>query len=1232
MKILKLRFSNLNSIYGEWTIDFENPSFQNDGIFAITGPTGSGKTTIMDAVCLALYGQTPRLGKISQGSNEIMSRQTGECFSEVLFESSKGRYLCNWSQKRSHKKTDGNLQLPRHEISDAVSGKVLESSKNMVLKRVENATGMDFERFTRSVMLAQGGFAAFLDADPAERAPILEQITGTEIYSRISVMVHEKTREEKEKLALLNAGADAVSLLSPQRVDELLAEREEKEKISQELLIVINESDRCLQWLFGIKALEDEISGLIEEKSEILKEADNFSGEEKRLEKAKKASELEGVYQSYLNIRELANKTKNDFEGSEKEIEKLNSAISELSRDMTSAEEKLNSLKDRLFGDKETATRVNALDFNIEAERKKFSEIKARHENYSEKISEASDKIKKLEFSLEKTKEDIKISEDYLKINAGDSYLLENTGVIKEKLTALCELRIKTISNEKKLLETAKKKKEYLSLLKNHTDSLEMQKSECRKTEDEIKEKSEELNLLLDGRSIDEIREEKELLEKKADALRRLSEIAKRKNELLRRRELIQKRCIAIKADRNAALQTLKDLDITINAEEKILKELEEKKILIAKIKSLEEERKKLKVKEPCPLCGSTIHPYLDNYSEAPKNADFESECESETRKYDLKLLRESLLKSREELAGLGTELFENENRIFEIDADISEADSMIKAEPVLADSAELEDTDSSCYQRAAESLLNNPDSPAEIIKKAGLLKNYIEEGQKKYNSLKEICHQLRIAFNEAKNGFENYEKEEMQVSSDNEISIKAFELEYQKLCRLLAGILDLSSFDADEILNDTSIIIKSLEERRDNYRVNASEKENLSKEAAILNNDLKNSQKYLKDLQSEFQEATDKLSESKQTILNYANERFSLYGDKNPKDEEKKLSDLILQAQKKYDEIKGEKQRLSGTLNSETYKKDKLLTEKTRYSSTLMAKESVFLDEIADAGFADEDEFLNARILQEELKHLEQKREEITARRKSTEEMLLRAQQSLKEEREKRLSEKNAEEISEDKKKADRDNRSIIAETGGIDRIIQDNENKKKEFSQKMEYISCQTEIYKKWERLHELIGSADGKKFRNFAQGLTFEIMIANANKKLESMNDRYLLIQNPEKNLDLCVIDNYQAGEIRSTKNLSGGESFIVSLALALGLSGMAGRNVRVDSLFLDEGFGTLDDDALETAIETLSGLKQDGKLIGIISHVAAIKERIPAKIEVVRRSGGRSVLKGPGCSRK
>ncbi len=186
MKILQIRFKNLNSLAGEWAIDFSNAEYTSGGIFAITGPTGSGKTTLLDAVCLALYGRTPRLDRISESTNEVMSRHTGVCFAEIDFETRKGRFRCHWSQRRAREKPSGKLQQPRHEIVDGQTGKVLENKIKDVSRMVEEVCGMDFHQFTRSVLLAQGDFAAFLKASTDERAPILEQITGTEIYSRIS--------------------------------------------------------------------------------------------------------------------------------------------------------------------------------------------------------------------------------------------------------------------------------------------------------------------------------------------------------------------------------------------------------------------------------------------------------------------------------------------------------------------------------------------------------------------------------------------------------------------------------------------------------------------------------------------------------------------------------------------------------------------------------------------------------------------------------------------------------------------------------------------------------------------------------------------------------------------------------------------------------------------------------------------------------------------------------------
>jgi DNA repair protein SbcC/Rad50 len=194
----------------------------------------------------------------------------------------------------------------------------------------------------------------------------------------------------------------------------------------------------------------------------------------------------------------------------------------------------------------------------------------------------------------------------------------------------------------------------------------------------------------------------------------------------------------------------------------------------------------------------------------------------------------------------------------------------------------------------------------------------------------------------------------------------------------------------------------------------------------------------------------------------------------------------------------------------------------------------------------------------------------------------------------------------------------------------LKSNEANKEKVRNCVDRIEHQKEICLRWGNLDSLIGSSNGNLYRNFVQGLTFEIMVTHANRQLRRMTDRYLLIPDSKEALELNVLDNYQAGEKRSTKNLSGGESFIVSLALALGLSQMASKNVRVDSLFLDEGFGTLDEDALETALDTLASLQQEGKLIGVISHVQALKERISTQIQVDSHTGGRSRVSGPGVS--
>ncbi len=166
---------------------------------------------------------------------------------------------------------------------------------------------------------------------------------------------------------------------------------------------------------------------------------------------------------------------------------------------------------------------------------------------------------------------------------------------------------------------------------------------------------------------------------------------------------------------------------------------------------------------------------------------------------------------------------------------------------------------------------------------------------------------------------------------------------------------------------------------------------------------------------------------------------------------------------------------------------------------------------------------------------------------------------------------------------------------------------------------IAAQEAEAESWQHLNGLIGSADGARYRKFAQGLTLDHLVHLANLRLQRLHGRYLLARRTGGDLELEVVDTWQADVARDTRTLSGGESFLASLALALALSDLVSHKTRIDSLFLDEGFGTLDGDTLEVALDALDSLQSGGKTIGIISHVEAVKERIPVQIRVRKGVG-------------
>ena len=206
MKIDSLRFKNINSLKGEWTVGFDQPPLVDAGVFAITGPNGAGKTSILDAITLGLYGET---FKFDHPSSHVITKQTDECFAEVVFTIAGEQFRSSWSVV----KKEGKLEPPEMQIV-RVNGneEVIENQPAKVRAFIASLTGMDFRRFTRSIVLPQGDFAAFLNALDNERWDILEKMVGSNIYDDYKQEILDNASFDKNTLDQLQHDLAAITL------------------------------------------------------------------------------------------------------------------------------------------------------------------------------------------------------------------------------------------------------------------------------------------------------------------------------------------------------------------------------------------------------------------------------------------------------------------------------------------------------------------------------------------------------------------------------------------------------------------------------------------------------------------------------------------------------------------------------------------------------------------------------------------------------------------------------------------------------------------------------------------------------------------------------------------------------------------------------------------------------------------------------------------------------------
>jgi len=1093
MKILSLKFKNINSLFGEWKIDFTEPKFTDNGLFAITGKTGAGKSSILDAIALALYGRTPRV-EITGQCNNVMTKGTTDCYSEIVFEVGGKIWKSAWKQEKNR---NGNLKPVSRQIADHTNEIHADQTRSCDIKIVE-ILGLTFEQFTKVIMLAQGSFAAFLNAEKNEKGELLEQITGTEIYGEISRKTFERNKTEKENLEKIIVEIGAITILSNEEIEnltqEIVAFDTQRKQINSDLQTI----EAARKWLADMENLYKQIA----EAKQILPDL------EERVETAKQIAEQS----------EVALKTaKIEKENSEKILVK----VRELDIKIAEKEKALQPILLILIG---LAKSAHNLTKSFENQKKDFEEALTT----------------------------LQQNQDWLALNVKYEPLVEQFAAIENQYIETCKL-LTDFNNRNVEFEKAKIDLETnISISKNLQTVFVEKEKLLHDKEWELKVQKEDFSELLAGKEIAAYQNEKENLVNFGIQIKNLIEVEKSISELLK--EIAQYKTLIASSE-----NSIQELSQTIsnrktNAEnlKKQIVLLDENLLFAKTIQSLEDHRKSLKDGKPCPLCGALEHPYT--IGNEPKIGATETELETlkkqeqeithliqQEEKTLTKLISDKVhAQNNREKAEKFFE--ENNNKRETIFTEIKglKPDFSLPEDENRADFLEMFLKQKQHEYKQIDAIIT------EAAKREKLLKKLQDEDVPELQQAKQVAEKEKTEAETHRKLSEQNLENQKRLFEDAEKKQKEKNAELLKI---------FTQYDVENI--------ETLKSRLQDWNKHKTAIETLKEQVNKLQNELALTYAEMGTPKKQFADKTaekQSIETEKQTLLT---ERHHLFGDKQVVEEEKRLKKLIEKAE----------------------------TAKT-------AAEQSRINAVVE--FAK-----NQAVIAEKEKEIAKKSAE-------------------------KITDKTSEELQteHDEKKAKSD--LLSQEIGAKCQKINDNDENLQRNRKKIEEKELQQQICNKWGNLNELIGSQDGKKYRNFAQTLTFEHLIGLANHQLQKLSERYILkrVGDHSNPFDLSVIDKFQNCEERTAQNLSGGEKFIVSLSLALGLANMASKNMKIDTMFIDEGFGTLDSDYLEVALSALSNLQNEGKLIGVISHLSALKERIATHIEVIPVGNGYSRVDADG----
>ena len=1129
MKFLQLEILNLASLdkQGGEVINFEEGALGESTIFSIVGPTGSGKSTLLDAICLALYNRAPRYPRKKGDKNQsieifgaadasesnrlaptdsrnILTRGKKEGYSKLTFLANNGSiYRAEWHVR---------FQRVRYENAKTALYKIARNGEEITEETADwnelpNIIGLDYDQFLRTVLIAQGSFANFLTAKENERYELLEKLIGCEeTYTNIATEIKKAKDQATDAYNQMAASVEAVkqNLLNDEELAQLKEEIDRLEKAEKELDSQLQAISKDLQWF--------------EENDKQNKQITIYQTDMEQAADAIKAMQAQILR---LQLHDEVQPAVNLLQ----EVERQTQSIHEQEENILKAEGNIKSQESAIDESEKTLTSLKEAVSKAQEQLEKALPVIAEARALKTKMEAAMPNLKEKKEALELAQKENLTAQRDVEENARN---IQKWEAETEKANLALKATQEEIAKQKQVLHEATQAAE---------QAWETEKSKTA------------------GQYIEELQSHKSAAEKKLqDVLQAIKVVAhldvatteKQKNE-----ERIQ-----VLGKRNAEIdEALGKLIIEALTQETLT--LRNAYTLMVSEK-WEIHRANLTEGKPCPLCGSTTHPYHTD------NRQFE---EATTELSQLLKAKEDLLKlQQKQEKDLSGERKQNDG----------EVQTLQKQQEKLSEEI-------ATYEEDWKALIAQyPKIPKAEAELKSLLPIY-------ENKAKDASSKLSL--------FNKIQKEIERLTQLKDKAVKD-EVAYEsKASTILNNAQESTSICATKLAEHKALTTNLISQEKN-------KKEAYEKALQAWNN----TKEEMEEWQAQYQQ-----------ILN----------GEEPDAAEQRLTTAKDEATKAADDQNENINKLKAELANSKGSHQTMLSQNKTMKENLQAKEKeldLWIEEynkqLAEKSI--EPSLIDRNTIREMLHSAEdwnairREKDEKEKAVASTTALYQSAEKAHQQHLEHQPAQTRDALLAIQQEYQERSQRNELIAANAR---MQNHQEAVKQLGDKAEALNLVTQEKDDWTAITDAIG-ADGKTLRKIAQCYTLSFLIAHANQEIRKFNSRYEL-QQVKHSLGIRVIDHDRADDIRDTTSLSGGETFIVSLGLALGLSALSSRNISFENLFIDEGFGTLDPDTLATVIDSLAMLQSSqGKKVGVISHTDTMSERITTQIRIIKNGNSGS----------